>query len=403
MAAMVIVNNPGDWSHVYRPLLHAPWHGWTPTDMVFPFFLFIVGVSMTLSRSTMGKPWKIVRRGLIIFGLGLFLAGWPRFPLETWRIPGVLQRIALCYLAAAFLFRLTAPVSLAGDTRLKVHAVRLVGCAACLTLVYWAVLTLVPVPGGVAGDLRPGQDLGAYVDRAVFGSHVWRQARTWDPEGLLSTIPAVASTLLGLVTGLWLASSAAPTKKAAGMLAAGMVGVAVGWIWGLAFPINKSLWTSSYVWFMAGWASVLLGLCYWLIDVRGWKAWSWPFVVLGLNAIVLFVASGMLAKWRARRVGRSRVAEGPRLSAAVRPARRPVAGVARVRAGESRSDVPAAVRAVSAAVVPQGVMCPKRESSSRMTMACGPKGSSPWRRRCGVSDRWWSWRRRRRPARSGTP
>lgn len=297
MAAMVVVNNPGDWGHVYGPLLHAPWHGWTPTDMIFPFFLFIVGVSMTLSRSTMGDPRKIVRRGLIIIGLGLFLSGWPRFPFDTWRIPGVLQRIALCYLAAAFLFRRTAPPTQAGDAGLKVHAGRLAAWAVGLTVAYWAVLTLVPVPGGSAGDLRPGQDLGAYIDRAVFGRHVWSQSRTWDPEGLLSTIPAVATTLLGLVTGLWLASSAAPTKKAVGMVAAGVAAIAVGWTWGLVFPINKNLWTSSFVWFMAGWASLLLGVCYWVIDVRGWKSWSWPFEVLGLNAIALFVASGMLAKW----------------------------------------------------------------------------------------------------------
>jgi predicted acyltransferase len=182
MAAMVIVNNPGDWGHAYWPLLHAPWHGWTPTDLIFPFFLFIVGVSMTLSRGTMGDPWKIVRRGFIIFGLGMFLSGFPRFPLETWRIPGVLQRIALCYVAAAFIFRSTSPVAGDGDLRLWTHARRLLILAVGLTLAYWAVLMLVPPPGGTAGDIRPAQDLGAYIDRIVFGSHVWKQSKTWDPE-----------------------------------------------------------------------------------------------------------------------------------------------------------------------------------------------------------------------------
>jgi predicted acyltransferase len=296
MAAMVIVNNPGDWGHVYPPLAHAPWNGWTPTDMIFPFFLFIVGVSMTLSRGTMGNPWRIVRRGLIIFGLGLFLAGWPRFPLETWRIPGVLQRIALCYVAAAFLFRKTSPACGEGDSRLWSHGIRLMAWAVGLTLAYWAVLMLVPVPGGVAGDLRPGQDLGAAIDRFVFGRHMWVQSKTWDPEGLLSTVPAIATTLLGLVTGLWLASSNAPVRKVVGMVGAGAVAIVIGLVWDLAFPINKSLWTSSYVWFMGGSAAVLLAACYWLIDVRGWKTWCWPFVVLGLNAITLFVASGFLAK-----------------------------------------------------------------------------------------------------------
>lgn len=297
MAAMVVVNNPGDWGHVYAPLLHAPWHGWTPTDMIFPFFLFIVGVSMTLSRATMGDPWKIVRRGLIIFALGMFLSGFPRFPLETWRIPGVLQRIALCYLAAAFLFRSTAPPAGGGDSRLLKHGLRLMGWAVGLTLVYWAILLFVPVPGGTAGDWSPGQDIGAYVDRAVFGKHLWSQSKTWDPEGLVSTIPAIGTTLLGLVTGLWLASSASVARKTVGMAAAGIVGIAIGWVWGLAFPINKNLWTSSFVWFMGGWAALLLAVCYWLIDVRGWKRWCWPLVVLGLNAITLFVASGLLAKW----------------------------------------------------------------------------------------------------------
>lgn len=297
MAGMVIVNNPGDWGHVYPPLLHAPWHGWTPTDMVFPFFLFIVGVSMALSRSTMGSPWKILRRGLLIFAVGLFMAGWPRFPFATWRIPGVLQRIAVCYVAAAVLFRATASVQADGDARFRANAQRLLALAVALTLGYWALLTLVPVPGGSAGVLERGQDLGAYIDRTLLGGHLWSQAKTWDPEGILSTIPAIATTLLGLVAGLWLGSSASPDRKAAGMAVAGLGGILVGLAWSTVFPINKNLWTSSYVWFMGGAASLALSLCYWLIDVRGWRRWSWPFVVLGVNAITLFFASGMLAKW----------------------------------------------------------------------------------------------------------
>jgi predicted acyltransferase len=165
-----------------------------------------------------------------------------------------------------------------------------------LTLVYWAVLMLVAPPGGTAGDLRPGQDLGAFIDRLVFGRHVWSQSKTWDPEGLLSTIPAIATTILGLIAGLWLASSKSGARKAAGMALAGVAGIVIGLVWDLAFPINKNLWTSSYVWFTAGAGALTLAACYWLIDVRGWKGWSWPFVVLGLNAITLFVASGLLAK-----------------------------------------------------------------------------------------------------------
>jgi predicted acyltransferase len=314
MAAMVVVNNPGDWGHVYAPLLHAPWHGWTPTDLIFPFFLFIVGVSMTLSRGTMGHPWKIVRRGFIIFGLGMFLSGFPRFPLETWRIPGVLQRIALCYVAAAFIFRKTSPVAGGGEVRLWTHARRLLIWAVGLTLAYWAVLMLVPPPGGTAGDIRPAQDLGAYIDRVVLGRHVWSQSKTWDPEGLLSTVPAIATTILGLIAGLWLASSQSGMRKAIGMALAGVVGIVIGLTWDLAFPINKNLWTSSYVWFTAGAGSLTLAACYWLIDVRGWKAWSWPFVVLGLNAITLFVASGLLA--RTMGIIRLSVANGGQMSLA---------------------------------------------------------------------------------------
>jgi predicted acyltransferase len=297
MAAMVVVNNPGDWANIYAPLRHAAWDGWTPTDLIFPFFLFIVGVSMTLSRGTMGNPWRIVRRGCMIFALGLFLAGFPRFPLATIRIPGVLQRIALCYLAAAFLFRRTAPPQVAtGDARLLMHGRRVLAWAAGLTLAYWAVMALVPPPGGVAGDLRPSYDLGAYIDRTLLGGHLWSQSKTWDPEGLLSTIPAIGTTLLGLIAGLWLASSKSGPRKAAGLAVVGVVGIVIGQTWDVVFPINKSLWTSSYVWFMAGAASLTLAFCYWLIDVKGWKTWSRPFVVLGLNAITLFVASGLLAK-----------------------------------------------------------------------------------------------------------
>ncbi len=297
MAAMVIVNNPGDWEHAYAPLLHAEWNGCTPTDLIFPYFLFIVGVSLTLSRGTMGNPWQIVKRSLVIFGLGLFLAGFPRFPLETWRIPGVLARIAWCYLAAAFLFRATAPADgIWDDRKRRSHGLTLGVWALGLTLAYWAVMMLVPPPGGVAGDLTPAGNIGAFIDRTVFGRHVWSQSKTWDPEGLLSTIPAIATTLLGAIAGLWLGSSAEPRRKVSGLLVTGLVAMAVGWVWGFWFPINKSLWTSSYVWFTGGSAAIFLAACYEVIDVVGWKRWSRPFVVLGLNAIALFVLSGLFAK-----------------------------------------------------------------------------------------------------------
>jgi len=297
MAGMVIVNNPGDWGHVYPPLLHAQWNGCTPTDLIFPFFLFIVGVSITLSRGTMGDPWSIVKRALVIFGLGMVLALYPRWDFSVVRIPGVLQRIAVCYLVAAFLFRWTTPAHGNDDARRRAHGRTLALWSAALTLGYWGVMTLVPVPGGAAGDLTPAGNLGAYIDRTIFGNHLWVQSKTWDPEGLLSTVPALATTLLGGVAGLWLGSRASGARKALWMVAAGVAAVGIGLAWSLVFPLNKALWTSSYVWFTGGAAAVFLALCYTLIDVKGWTAWSRPFVVLGLNAIALFVLSGLMTKF----------------------------------------------------------------------------------------------------------
>ena len=292
MASMVIVNNPGDWGTVYAPLLHAEWHGWTPTDLIFPYFLFIVGVSMTLSKGTLG-PWgRILRRTAVIAGLGLLLAGFPRFPLATWRIPGVLQRIAVCYLAAACIFRATKGPGEPNDWR---HALRLGWWVVGLLVGYAAIMLLVPVPGGGAGDLSPNGNVGAFIDRTLMGNHLW-QRRPWDPEGVLSTIPAVGTTLLGVMTGLWLRARVPASRRVLGLLGGGVVLMVLGQIWHLSFPINKNLWTSSYVLFTAGAAEVTLAACYWLIDVRGWKRWSWPFVILGSNALTLFVLSGFLTK-----------------------------------------------------------------------------------------------------------
>ena len=294
MASMVIVNNPGDWGAVYAPLQHAEWHGWTPTDLIFPFFLFIVGVSITLSRRS--ATWgSILRRSALIFALGLFLAGYPRFDVTRWRIPGVLQRIAVCYLFAAVAFRLTE-----GDR--KTQARSLFSIAIVLAVAYWLLMAFVPPPGGTAGDLSPEGNFGAWIDRAVLGGHLWKPR--WDPEGLLSTVPAISTTLLGIVGGLWLGSSETPARKASILALAGVAGIAVGYLWSIVFPINKNLWTSSYVIFTAGAASLLLAACYWIIDVREWRGWTKPFVVLGSNAITLFVVSGLLG----RTLGMHRVA-----------------------------------------------------------------------------------------------
>ena len=293
VAAMVLVNNPGTWGAIYAPLRHASWHGWTPTDLIFPFFLFIVGVSVTLALgrragSAAGRSelhWKILRRSLIIFALGLFLAGFPYFELSTIRIPGVLQRIAVCYLSAALLFLHTT-----WRTQL--------GVAAALLIAYWVLMTVVPVPGlGRPSDLdSPEWNLAAYVDRVVFGPHVWKQAKVYDPEGILSTIPAVATTLSGVLTGHLLRSRRPAREKLKWMLLAGAFSVALGLLWNFRFPINKALWTSSYVAFTSGAALWLLALCYWLVDVRGRRRWAVPFRIFGLNALAVFFLTGLAAR-----------------------------------------------------------------------------------------------------------
>ena len=291
IAGMILVNNPGDWGSIYEPLEHASWHGWTPTDLVFPFFLFIVGVSITLALSRRADAAgsrrdlyvKIVRRAAIIFALGLLLGGFPSYDLSTIRIPGVLQRIAVCYLVASFIFLNT-------DWRRQAYI------AAALLVGYWALMTLVPVPGFGAGMLGSKEgNLAAYVDRAVFGRHVWRYAKVYDPEGLLSTLPAIATTLAGALTGRLLRSRREPLEKVSGLFVAGVACAVAGWAWNYWFPVNKALWTSSYVLFTAGLALELLAVCYWLVDVKGYGRWALPFVVFGTNALALYFLAELFA------------------------------------------------------------------------------------------------------------
>ena len=293
IAAMLLVNNPGDWGAVYGQLEHAVWNGWTFTDLIFPSFLFIVGVSMTYSfgkllakgRSRGSIMAKSAKRAAIIFGLGLVLAAYPwiGYDYSHLRIPGVLQRIALAFLLAT-------PLVLWTGWRTRV------GVAAALLLGYWAVMTLVPVPGVGAGVLEKGQDVGAYIDRAIFGTaHLWESSRTWDPEGMLGTFPAVVTVLLGVFAGEWLRSGRSGGVLVRGLLAAGVVGVIAGMAWGARFPINKALWTSSYVLLAGGLAAVALAACYWLVDLRGYRRWATPFVVFGANAIATYFLSGLMA------------------------------------------------------------------------------------------------------------
>ncbi len=291
MAAMVVVNHPGDWNHVYPPLLHAAWHGWTPTDLIFPFFVFLLGVSVTLSRTRRRSLTAILQRSAVLYLLGLLLALYPRFDITTVRLMGVLPRLALCYLAAALVYR-----RLTGLPQRQRAVAALVIAGACL-LGYWALLMLVAPPGGVAGDLSPSGNLGAWLDRTLLGeAHLWRSSRTWDPEGLLSTMPAVGTAMLGVTAGVVLDAPRPSPSRAAVLVAAGALMMALGLLWDAAFPMNKNLWTSSYAAFTGGLAALLLGLAYAACDVAGHRRGTHPLVVLGVNALTLFVVSGWLVK-----------------------------------------------------------------------------------------------------------
>ena len=288
---MVLVNNPGTWSNIYWPLEHAEWHGWTPTDLVFPFFVFIVGVAIPLAfgrRTESGGSkrdlyLKIVRRTVIIFALGIFLAGFPYFQLSTIRIPGVLQRLAVCYLFASIIFL---------NTKVRTQII----VTLVLLVFYCLLMTRLHAPGFATGDLSKEGSLASFVDRVVFGPHIWKQGKVYDPEGLLSTIPAIATALFGVLTGQWLRTNKSQYEKVTGLFVAGACCLVIGWCWNPFFPINKSLWTSSYVFFTAGLALQFLALCYWLIDIRKYQSWARPFVVFGVNAIALYVGTALMAR-----------------------------------------------------------------------------------------------------------
>lgn len=246
---MVVVNNPGDWGHIYAPLEHAAWHGCTPTDLVFPFFLFIVGVSLGYALAGVkqrAEPQgpalaRVARRAAVLFGLGLLLSLYPHFDFSVVRIMGVLQRIGLVFLGCGVIYLKTN-----WRTQLFLLISLLVG--------YAALLQLVPMPGIEPANLEPTTNLGAWLDRSLFTeAHLWQQSRTWDPEGLLGTLPAIGTGLLGLLAAQWLRHAGpTPAAKVRGLLAAGSLAAGVGLLWNAWFPINKALWTSSYVLFAGG-------------------------------------------------------------------------------------------------------------------------------------------------------
>ncbi len=299
VAAMILVNNPGDWGNIYAPLEHSEWNGCTPTDLIFPSFLFIVGVSIayamgtkkldaSLHRKTLLKAFK---RALMLFGLGLFLSLFPKVftnpveAFETVRIPGVLQRIALVFLFSSIIF-----IKSSEKTIFKIIII--------LLAIYWALMTFVPVPGIGYPNLEKETNLGAWIDRSLFTeAHLWKLSKTWDPEGILGTIPAVATGLFGVLVGVYLKrKDIDAATKISWLFCTGLATAALGLLWNLQFPINKALWTSSFVLYTGGLATMMLALCYWIIDVQQYTKFTKPFVVYGVNAITVFFVSGLIPR-----------------------------------------------------------------------------------------------------------
>jgi predicted acyltransferase len=300
IAGMMLVNNPGDWGYVYAPFKHAAWNGWTYTDTIFPFFLWIVGVAMTFSfakRMERGDDRKklalhVLRRSAIIFLVGLLLNGFPfgllfghQFSFSTMRIPGVLQRIAVCYLITGLIVL---------NTGWKAQG----SIAGAILALYWLAIAVIPVPGYGAGVLDPSSNLCWYLDSSLLSGHTWSGAPApgFDPEGILSTLPAIGTTLLGVLTGHLLRSERSREEKLIRMFVYGNVLLLVGLIMDNWFPINKNLWTSSYVVFMAGLALNVLGVLYWLIDIKKKQRWSQPSAIYGLNAITMFFLAGLFGR-----------------------------------------------------------------------------------------------------------
>jgi predicted acyltransferase len=316
---MIVVNSPGTWSHVYDPLLHANWHGMTLTDLVFPFFLFIVGVSITLAytkRVEAGAPKgeiykKIISRSIKIYLLGIFLWLWPEFDFGNIRYVGVLQRIAIVFLCCSLLFL---------HTNWKQQIVIL----SSILLGYWVILYAIPVPidgviqqalntgmieraggtmvdigeiskvsgGFIAPNVEPGINFAAWIDRQLVPGYFYE--RTWDPEGLLSTLPAIGTCILGMISGKLILSEKETYQKLTWIFFAGFAVFIIGMMWSWFFPLNKNLWSSSYVMASGGLAMMFLGAFLLIVDVLEYKKWTRPGIVFGANAITSYVLSGML-------------------------------------------------------------------------------------------------------------
>ncbi len=290
IAGMIVVNSPG-LDETYTWVAHADWNGWTPADLVFPSFLVIMGISLVISfgrrrergESVNAMLWQVVRRTFIIFAFGLIESAvfYDFTSIHDFRVLGVLQRIALCYFACSLLYLFAGWEAQAG-------------IMAALLLGYWALLTRVPVPGYGRGNLTADGNLASYLDRRILGAqHMMNSVE--DPEGVLSTLPAIATSLMGVLAGHWIRGRRGKRRKVELLLAAGAASTAAGWLWGISFPLNKHIWTSSFVLFTGGIALLGLGLCYaFLDDDRGWKAWlARPLEVFGRNPLIAYFASGL--------------------------------------------------------------------------------------------------------------
>lgn len=286
---MILVNNPGSWNYVLPPLRHAQWNGCTPTDLVFPFFLYIMGVAMAFSfarrlaasESLAPLYRKIIRRTFILIFLGLFLAFYLRWNVNTLRFPGVLQRIGICYFFAAMIvlnFKLRGQII----------------WAVVLLLGYWGLMTLVPFPGKGEDPWAFGGNFAQYLDNLILKGHMWKP--DFDPEGLVSTLPAIVQVLLGYFTGTWLRSEREPYQKVTGMFIAANALIVTALIWQFAIPLNKQLWTPSYVFYTTGIGLHFLAVSYWLVDIKQYTRGIRPFVIYGSNAILAYFCSSMMAK-----------------------------------------------------------------------------------------------------------
>jgi predicted acyltransferase len=302
ISGMILVNMVGTVGKGYPALLHADWNGCTPTDLVFPFFLFIVGVAMAFSLAKYLNPfsssylsqgkrrglyWRIIRRSVILFALGIFLNGFWNYDWSSIRIMGVLQRISLTYLLASLIV-----LNLPKKAQWAIAALLLIG--------YWLAMSFIPIPDYGVGNLTREGNIGAYIDRLIIGTaHLYKGDNfnsMGDPEGLFSTLPATVNVLLGYFTGEWLRKQPIKSRTSINIIIAGLVCLLIGQLWGFVFPINKKLWTSSFVLFTTGWALLLFAACYELIEVRQKKHWGKPFEVIGMNPITIFVASVLMIK-----------------------------------------------------------------------------------------------------------